>query len=190
MASKPLELDQTGSPDWFRRMDEVLYSSQIQSLILASLIVLALVSFTQMSLKRGLISLCSVLVPMGAILGLMSWMGIPLDFGTALVGALIIGLGVDGSIHFLHYYNGLRLAGAEGKAALRATMGHVGKAIITANATTCCGFLVLTLSSTEFLRNFALVNSLAIFLVTLSVLTFLPALITLFQADRKKNEVM
>jgi predicted RND superfamily exporter protein len=119
----------------------------------------------------------------------MFWMGIPLDLGTVLVGALVIGLGVDGSIHFLHYYHRLRLEGTEGKEAIRATMAHVGKAIITANATTCCGFLVLMLSTTEFLRNFAIVNSMAIFLVTLSILTFLPALITLFQADRNQNEV-
>ncbi len=181
VASKPLQVDQSGAPDWFRRMDELVLSSQIQSLILASVIVLVLVSLTQMSIKRGLISLASVLVPLGSILGLMCWLGIPLDFGTALVGALVVGLGVDGSIHFLHYYHRLRLAGTEGQAALRATMGHVGKAIITANATTCCGFLVLTLSTTEFLRNFALVNSMAIFMVTLSILTFLPALIALFQ---------
>jgi hypothetical protein len=183
LASKPLEVDQTGSPDWFRRMEELVLASQIQSLILASLIVFVLVTVTQMSLKRGLISLVSVLVPLGSILGLMCWMGIPLDFGTALVGALVIGLGVDGSIHFLHYYHRLRQEGTDGKAALRATMAHVGKAIITANATTCCGFLVLTFSTTSFLRNFAVVNSMAIFLVTLSILTFQPALITLLQRD-------
>ncbi len=182
VGSVPLELDQTGAPDWFRRMEELVLISQIQSLFLASLIVFVLVTLTQMSIKRGFISLVSVLVPMGSILGLMCWMGIPLDFGTALVGALVIGLGVDGSIHFLHYYHRLRQEGREGKAALSATMGHVGKAIITANATTCCGFLVLTFSTTEFLRNFALVNSMAIFLVTLSILTFQPALITLFQS--------
>ena len=162
VASNPLELDQTAAPDFFRRMDELVLSSQIQSLILASLIVLVLVSVTQWSFKRGLISLASVLVPLGSILGLMSWMGIPLDLGTVLVGALVIGLGVDGSIHFLHYYHRLRQAGQEGKTALRETMGHVGKAIITANATTCCGFLVLMLSTTEFLRYFAIVNSMAI----------------------------
>jgi hypothetical protein len=188
VASRPLELDQTAAPDFFRRMDELVFSSQIQSLILASLIVLVLVSLTQWSFKRGLISLVSVLVPLGSILGLMSWLGIPLDLGTVLVGALVIGLGVDGSIHFLHYYHHLRMSGHGGKAALRETMGHVGKAIITANATTCCGFLVLTLSTTEFLRNFALVNSMAILLVTLSLLTFLPALISLFQVDGGREE--
>jgi len=187
-AEKLIERYQTGSPDWFRRMDELVLISQGQSLILASLIVFVLVTVTQMSLKRGLISLVSVLVPMGSILGLMCWVGIPLDFGTALVGALVIGLGVDGSIHFLHYYHRLRQEGREGKAALKETMGHVGKAVITANATTCCGFLVLMFSTTEFLRNFAIVNSMAIFLVTLSMLTFLPALVTLFQVDNGREE--
>jgi predicted RND superfamily exporter protein len=188
-AERPLELDQTGGPEWFRRMDELLYASQIQSLILASLIVLVLVSVTQMSFKRGVISLVSVLVPMGGILGLMSWMGIPLDFGTVLVGALIIGLGVDGSIHFLHYYHRLRLRGLASRTAIPATMGHVGKAIITANGTTCCGFIVLSFSNTKFLQHFAAVNFMAIFLVTLSILTFLPALITLFRVEEDGHEV-
>ena len=188
VASNPLELDQTAAPDFFRRMDELVLSSQIQSLILASLIVLVLVSITQWSFKRGLISLASVLVPLGSILGLMSWLGIPLDLGTVLVGALVIGLGVDGSIHFLHYYHRLRQEGREGRAALLETMSHVGKAIIAANATTCCGFLVLMLSSTEFLRYFAIVNSMAILMITLSLLTFLPALITLFQLDDGRQE--
>jgi predicted RND superfamily exporter protein len=188
IASQPVEIDQTGAPDWFRLMDELIFASQLQSMILASLIVLTLVSVTQRSFRRGLMSFLSVVVPLGAILGLMSWMRIPLDFGTALVGALIVGLGVDGSIHFLYYYHRLRLAATDVKAALSATMGHVGKAIITANATTCCGFLVLAFSKTEFLRNFALVNSMAILLVTLSILTFLPALITLFRVGSGRED--
>jgi predicted RND superfamily exporter protein len=62
-------------------------------------------------------------------------------------------------------------------------MGHVGKAIVTANATTCCGFLVLLFSSSSVLVNFGIVNSTAIFLVTVSLITFLPALVTVFQVD-------
>ena len=116
-------------------------------------------------------------------MGLMGWTKIPLDFGTALFGALIIGLGVDGSIHFLHHYHDLQRRGIHGEEAIRRSMGHVGKAIVTANATTCCGFLVLMFSNTAMLRNFAIVNALAISLVTLSLLTFMPALVTLFHKD-------
>jgi predicted RND superfamily exporter protein len=67
-------------------------------------------------------------------------------------------------------------------------MGHVGKAILTANATTCCGFLIMLFSSTSVLRNFGIVNSLAIFLVTISLMTFLPALVTLFHMDNNTHQ--
>ncbi|MGW8322108.1 MAG: efflux RND transporter permease subunit [Thermodesulfobacteriota bacterium] len=188
VVTKPIRVDQTGMADLIRRFDDLIYLSQFQSMILASLIVLALVSVTQRSLRRGLISLASVLVPMVFILGLMGWTKIPLDFGTALFGALIIGLGVDGSIHFLHHYNDLLHRGIRGEEALRRSMGHVGKAIVTANATTCCGFLVLMFSNTAILRNFAIVNAIAISLVTLSLLTFMPALVTLFHKDDSRDQ--
>jgi len=189
VSTTPVRIESSGFPDLVRRLDDLVYLSQIQSLILASLVVLALVSLTQRSFRRGLISLLSVLVPLGYILGVMGWTQIPLDFGTVLFSALIIGLGVDGSIHFLHHYHRLQLRGIHGEEAIRRTMGHVGKAILTANATTCCGFLIMLFSSTSVLRNFGIVNSLAIFLVTISLLTFLPALVTLFHMDNSTGQV-
>jgi predicted RND superfamily exporter protein len=183
IATVPIQVEQTGFPDLIRRFDELLYISQIQSLGLASLVVLVLVSLTQRSFRRGIISLLSVLVPLGYILGFMGWTQIPLDFGTVLFCALIVGLGVDGSIHFMHHNHDLQLRGIQGEEAIRRSMGHVGKAIMTANATTCCGFLVLLFSNSSVLRNFGIVNSMAIFLVTVSLMTFLPALVTLLQVD-------
>jgi hypothetical protein len=187
MAAKPVDIQQAGFADLVRHFYELLHISQIQSLILASLCVWILVSLTQLSFRRGLISFLSVVVPLGYVLGLMGWTSIPLDFGTALAGALIMGLGVDGSIHFLYLYHRLRLRGIRGDAALRTAMGHVGKSIVTANGTTFSGFLVLLLSKTSVLRNFGLVNSMAIFLVTVSILTLLPALITVILANERGN---
>ncbi len=187
ISTHPIRVDSTGFPDLVRRFDDLLYISQIQSLALASLVVLALVSLTQRSFRRGIISLLSVLVPLGYILGLMGWTQIPLDFGTVLFGALIIGLGVDGSIHFMHHNHDLQRRGIRGEESIRRTMGHVGKAIVTANATTCCGFLVLSFSSSSVLQNFGIVNSMAIFLVTVSLMTFLPALVTLFHVDNNQG---
>jgi hypothetical protein len=181
IATNQVRIDQTGTPNLIRRFDDLLYISLFQSIVLASVVVLILVSLTQRSFRRGLISLSSVLTPMVMILGLMGWFGIALDFGTALFGALIIGLGIDGSIHFLHYFNNLDHRGIRGEQAVRATVAHVGRAILTANATTCCGFLVLIFSSMTALRNFAIVNSVAIILVTVSLLSLLPVLVSFLQ---------
>lgn len=187
---KEVWIEQAGAPDLMRRFDELLYQSQIQSIALASVAVLALISITQRSLRRGVASLLCVLAPLASVLGLMGWTGIPLDYGTVLFGALVIGLGVDGSIHFLTHYRRLLVLGTPPEEALGETCRHVGRAVVTANATTCFGFLVLVLSNTKTLKYFAGVNALAILLVTLSVLTLLPALLVLFHIDdrgRKKN---
>jgi len=182
-----VHINQAGMPETIRVIHKLLISSQLQSLVLASIIVLVLVSLTQRSFRRGAISLLSVLVPLEFILGFMGLSNIPLDLGTVLCGALIIGLGIDGSIHFLHYYHQVQKRGIEGKRALELTMGHVGRAVITANATTFCGFVVLLFSQTTAVRNFSMVNSMAILLVTISVLTLLPALITVIHLSREKD---
>ena len=186
-ASNRVEIDQAGMPETIRIVYRLLISSQLQSLILASIIVLTLVSLTQRSFKKGAISLLSVLVPLEFILGFMGLADIPLDLGTVLCGALIIGLGIDGSIHFLHYFHKLNTKGIIGRKALQLTMGHVGRAVLTANATTFCGFVVLLLSQTTAVRNFSMVNSMAIFLVTLSILTLLPALITVLHMGKEQE---
>ena len=185
--SNRVEIDQAGMPETIRVVHRLLVTSQLQSLIIASIIVLILVSLTQRSFRRGAISLLSVLVPLEFILGFMGLADIPLDLGTVLCGALIIGLGIDGSIHFLHYFHNLNTKGIIGKKALQLTMGHVGRAVLTANATTFCGFVVLLFSQTTAVRNFSTVNSLAIFLVTLSVLTLLPALITVLHMGKEQD---
>jgi len=187
--STEIMIDQTGGHEMYSRFDELLYNSQVQSLALASIIVLIMISLTQRSLKRGLISMIAVLVPMEFMLGFMGWVGIPLDFGTVLCSALIIGLGVDGSIHFLYYYNKLHKQGIKGKQSLQETLGHVGRAVITANTTSCLGFVVLLFSRTSELRNFALINALAITIVTISILTLLPSMASLIHLDENKRDI-
>ena len=185
--SKDLRIRQAGFPEILARLEAVLLHSQYMSLLLASLAVFTLVSVTQLSLRRGLASLLSVLVPLELVLGMMGWFGIPLDFGTVLNGALVIGLGIDGSIHFLHYYHHLREEKIERKQALQSTMGHVGRAVVTANATTSAGFLILLFAHTSALRNFAFTTGIAILLVTVSILTFLPALVVVLGLDKDRS---
>ena len=182
-----VDIDLSGMTELYRKFDELLIQSQFQSLFLASFIVFVFISVSLRSIKRGIISLLTILVPLELIMGLMGWMGIPLDFGTVLCGALIIGLGVDGSIHFLHYYHHLANQVIKDETILQSTIGHVGKGILIANAATCCGFFVLMLSKISAVRNFAFINVMAILMVTASILTILPALVSLFGLTNDKT---
>lgn len=180
-----VRIDQTGAHEMFGRLDKLLYESQIQSLLLAAAIVLALISMSERSLRRGLLALITILIPLGMVMGFMGWVGIPLDFGTVLCGSLIIGLGVDAAIHFLAYYRRLYLAGLGVRECLEGASSHVGRAVITANGTTLLGFVVLLFAKTTELRNFALINAMAITMVTVSVLTILPAMASLVHLEDK-----
>jgi len=183
VSSSEVKIDQAGMPETVRLIQKILIRSQIQSLAIAILIVFSMVALAYRSMRRGATSMMTVLVPLTCILGFMGMMHIPLDLGTVLCGSLIVGLGIDGSIQFLHHYNTLHLGGMKKRLALQTTMGHVGRAVITANFTTLFGFIVLLMSNTSAVRNFSTVNSVAILLVTISVLTLLPAMVTVLHLD-------
>ncbi|HPI92519.1 MAG TPA: MMPL family transporter [Deltaproteobacteria bacterium] len=182
-ARSAVKVDQAGMPETVRVVHRLLIRSQIQSLALAISIVFLMVSLASRSLRRGLASMLTVLAPLTCILGFMGIMHIPLDMGTVLCGSLVVGLGIDGSIHFIYYYQRMHATGVRKPRALQLTMAHVGRAVVTANGTTLAGFIVLLFSNTTAVKNFAKVNSTAIFLVTLTILTLLPALVSVLHLD-------
>ncbi|UCD86065.1 MAG: MMPL family transporter [Deltaproteobacteria bacterium] len=171
----PVEITQVGMPTFFEMFDRLLYRSQIQSLILAALIVFILLLLSQRSLRSALFSILSVLIPLYITLGAMGYLDIPLDFGTVLTGGLIIGLGVDATIHIMHFLRRLLKEGSPPRQAIIATIEHVGKAVLTANLTTAIGLGSIVLSNLEVMRKFGLINALAIILVTVSCLVLLPS---------------
>ncbi|MFQ6082683.1 MAG: RND family transporter [Candidatus Aminicenantia bacterium] len=171
------EVKQTGTPSFGRRFLFLLHHSQIQSLVMATIIVFLFTFLILRSLKGALISIISVLFPFLLTLGFMGYFRIPLDFGTVLTGGLIIGLGIDGAIHFMHRTRKEIKEGKDIAQAISLTVTQVGKAVVAANFTTMAGLGVLLTSSLKIIRNFAIVNLVALILVTLSVLTLIPTLI-------------
>ena len=51
------------------------------------------------SLRRGLLSMIPNLLPVVATLGVMGWLDIPLDVSTIMIGAIVIGIAVDDTVH-------------------------------------------------------------------------------------------
>ncbi len=56
------------------------------------------------SIKIGLIAMVPNLSPVILTLGVMGWLGIPLDYVRLLIGALAIGISVDDTIHHTMRY--------------------------------------------------------------------------------------
>lgn len=93
-----------------------------------------------------LIALIPNIVPLifaGAVLG---WLGIELEAGISIVFAIVFGIAVDDTIHFLSKYKLLRQEGATREDAIATTFSEAGKAIVLTSVILFFGFMVLFFS--------------------------------------------
>ncbi|HBL55366.1 MAG TPA: hypothetical protein DDZ36_05625, partial [Deltaproteobacteria bacterium] len=124
-------------------------SSQILSLSGSLLAVFLMLVLIFRSVYRGVLGMIPLAFTVLFNFGVMGFFGVHLDIGTALVSSIVIGIGVDYSIHYLSRMFSEIAQGTELLDAIAKTVKRSGKAI-TANAVTV-GFGFLALSVSEFL---------------------------------------
>ncbi len=107
-----------------------------------------------------------------------------LNMMTVFAAAMLIGLGIDYSIHMYSSYTERRSKGSNKLDALDHAMGISGPGILTGGLTTAAAFLALNISSLELLKELGTVMGFGIICTLLSVFWVLPAIIVL----KKENE--
>lgn len=127
--------------------DDLIIPSQLKSLGLALVAVLFLLILIFGSLRRGLQGILPLALTVLIVFALLSSFGIYLDAITALVASIVLGIGIDYSVHFLSRYGALRRDGHTVEEAVQGTMHACGRAITFNSVAVAMGFLVLLLSS-------------------------------------------
>jgi predicted RND superfamily exporter protein len=156
-------------------MVDEIQRTQLLSFATATLVVLVLVALFLGSLRLGLLALVPTVLPALAILGAMGWSGAPLDVGSAMVAAVVIGIAVDDSVHLLSVYQRLRQAGQARALAMRNAVLRVGRAVVTTSLALALGFFALTLSSWSTIAHFGALTSIAVLGALAAVVAVLPA---------------
>lgn len=167
----------TGPSVLQRSIDRVVQDSALQAFSGTSLIVGALVMIFLGSVRWGVLAMIPNLLPMVVLFGLMGFVGVALDAGTALVAPIAVGIAVDDTIHFLHAFAGERRRGASSMEATRAAGRRVGRAIVTTSGTLAAGFLAMLVSRFQSMANIGLLSAAAILSAFAAELLVLPALI-------------
>ena len=113
--------------------------------------------------------------------GLMWIFGIPFDPITAIVSALVVGVGVDFCIHLgERFTEDLEAADGDIPTALRQALRHTGAALAGSAATTILGFAVLMFGSIVPFQRLGFVMTAAMFLSLVAVVFVLPAILVLY----------
>ncbi len=150
---------------------------QFYSLAIALLIVFLLLALIFRSFKAGLISSIPLAISIVILFGIMGYTGVRLDVATALLSSMMIGVGVDYTIHFLWRYREERELHRPKKEAVITTLTTTGRGIIFNAFSVMIGFLVLIISSFTPIRFFGVLVVVSIFSCLAGALVLLPALV-------------
>jgi len=183
-----IEIEMTGFMPVLAGVLSTLLVSMGRSYVFALLVITPMMIVLLRSIKLGLLSMIPNLIPVIFTLGLMGFLDIRLDASTMLIGAMVIGLAVDDTIHFTHkfriYYNEL----GDSRAAIRETLSTTGAALLFTSLVLASGFGVLTLATMVNTRSFGLMAALATPVAFMADVLVAPALMTLFVRHEEKRE--
>ena len=171
---------------------DMVIRGQITSLILALVIIFILLSLIFKSIVAGAKSILPLILSTLFLFGIMGFLSIPLDIVTTLLSSIMIGVGIDYTIHFLWRYKIEYAKSDDNKLAIFTTMDSVGRGIVFNAFSVMVGFSVLIFSSFAPLRFFGVLVVISIFSCLISALLLIPAILTLtkkqfFKPDLNSN---
>ena len=177
------------SGDIAREHDEQIASEQSLSyttfIALIAILILLIISFRMLT--------APVLAIVNLIIGVIWAYGAAylvvgqLNMMTALLSIVLLGLGIDFSIHFISSFTEHRAAGENILSAMENTFFKSGKGILTGALTTSCAFLALLISQSRGMMEMGLVTGLGLLSILLSTLLFLPNMMVFRERRRDKR---
>jgi predicted RND superfamily exporter protein len=142
-------------------------------------VIFLLISFIFRSPKAGILSSLPLSIAIIVLFGLMGILGISLDIATALLSSIMVGVGVDYTIHFLWRFKIERARGLDHKEAANVTLCTAGRGIFFNAVSVIIGFLALSLSNFAPMRYFSALIVLSISICLISALVLVPAVVIL-----------
>jgi predicted RND superfamily exporter protein len=113
-----------------------------------------------------------------------------LNVMTYMMTVILIGLGIDFSIHMISSFTEARSLGKQIQAALEETFLKSGKGILTGGLTTSIAFLTLSISSSRGMKEMGIVAGGGLIAILIVTFLFLPSLLVLreHRFDKKKKK--
>ncbi len=165
-----------------------LLDDQWTSSWMATVGMTAMVWYAFRSLPIGLMSLLPNLFPNVLVIGMMGWVGLPINIATAMIACVSMGLTVDTSIIYLDGYQRARARGMRVNEALQETHSDIGRSLVYSNFALMAGFSVLSLSHFIPLVYFGLLISLSMLGGLIGNLVFLPLLLGWWDGRKEARE--
>ena len=167
----------------------VLYNNVLQSLYQSQILTLGVVLFVIMimflvlfrSVRIAVLCIIPNILAAVFVLGVMGWLGIPLDIMTITIAAIAVGIGVDNTIHYMHRFKREFHHIGNYRQTMYFCHDSIARAMYFTTMTIVAGFSILVLSNFIPTIVFGLLTSIAMMVALLGALTLLPQLLIAFK---------
>lgn len=158
--------------------DTLIYSMSI-AMGLVSLMMLIIFK----NIKMLAIFILPNILPLILVVGIMGWLGITIDMGVAVSGAIVLGVAVDDTIHFFVKYFDAKKKGFSLEDSFAYVFQYAGTAIVFTTIILTLSFLLFMGSSFAPNYNFGIVTASALIIAFIADLILLPAILSVM--DRR-----
>ena len=169
--------------------DEMVYAQQSMSytslFAFIAILILLILSFRMWA--APLFAILNLAVGLIWAIGLAAILVKSLNIMTSMVAVILIGLGIDFSIHIIAIFSESRSVRKPIDIAIEETFLKSGKGILTAGLTTCAAFLAMIISSSRGMREVGLVSSSGLLAILIATFLFLPSLLVLRERRLEKK---
>jgi len=166
----------------YNNMLQSLFGSQILTLGLTVLVLTAMFLVLFRSVRIAVAAMFANVLPVGAVLGVMGWLNIPLDMMTMTIAAIGVAIAVDDTIHYIHRFKSEFLKDRKYVPTMHRCHRSIGHAMYYTSVTIIIGFSILALSNFIPTIYFGLLTGLAMLIALLAALTLVPRLLILVRA--------
>ncbi len=178
----------TGSP--FTRLAQLDASTKTlqRSLPIAAIATLVLLIITMRSLRYAVITIIPIGLVVVWLYGLMYITGFALNYVTATIGAVSIGVGIVYSIHMTERFREEMRRASNKAQALRQAASGTGVALLASAASSIIGFAIMGFAPMPMFSSYGILTAVMIFLALAASLVVLPSLLLLVTRNNLKSE--
>lgn len=165
-----------------KELGEIMLQGQMTSMLVAAMAIFILMSLLFRSLRAGLLGVIPLLISTLILFGLMGFLGMKINIASAMLSSILIGIGIDYTIHFLwRYKTELKQSDKDYRIAIQRTLSTTGRGIVFNAISVIVGFMVLMISGFVPVIQFGYLIVFSVFTCLLGAIILVPAICQLWK---------
>lgn len=182
------EISAVGYWPLYLKLVNYALDTQVKGFGISFVIIFMVIFIVSKNVRFTLLAIPPNLFPVFIVGFVLALMAIDLDFGTASISAILLGIVVDDTIHLIHRIKrNLQLYKSNPDIAIIEAVSESGQALLMTTVILVVGFVILTLASVKTIAYFGGLLAISLSTALIADLLLMPALYSVFESKGSRS---